>query len=70
MSFSRDGRRLFVGHGDGQLWVWDTATWEQVLALPIAAWAPVQQIAVNPGGRWLVTLADNVVKLWEGGPEP
>jgi DNA-binding beta-propeller fold protein YncE len=68
LAYSHDGKRLFVGHQDGLVWVWDTTTWEQLLSLPVAAGAPVQQIAVSPGGRWLATLAGNAIKIWEGGP--
>ncbi|WAS97170.1 WD40 repeat domain-containing protein [Nannocystis punicea] len=53
-----DGRRLFVGHRDGNVALWDLATRQQC-----GGWrahrAPIRHLCVTPDGARLVTNADD-----------
>ena len=62
---SLDGSLLYAADPEGEVWVYDTTTWEFV-----ASWKPhdvrVRGMAFSPdGGRVVTTAADNFVKVWD-----
>ncbi|MGN6171274.1 MAG: toll/interleukin-1 receptor domain-containing protein, partial [Solirubrobacteraceae bacterium] len=71
LSFSRDGKRLAIGRGDGSVGIWSTSTHRQLLALPGHV-ASITSIAFHPGGRELATASsDGDGRMWRattGGP--
>jgi hypothetical protein len=48
--FSRDGRWFLSGHENGEVLVWDAATWELQRTIPVGTHGPVRALAVAPDG--------------------
>jgi WD40 repeat protein len=76
LCFSPDSRQLAcVSRDDGMIWIWDVATAEPVLVIPLAADAcTVESVAYHPHGRllaaggidWLATRGtDGAVCIWD-----
>jgi eukaryotic-like serine/threonine-protein kinase len=68
ITFSVDGRWLVLADANGNLLLWDTATWKVAYQANIA---PAQLISVSfsPDGEWLVTGEDQgTVRLWGARP--
>src|SRR5215813_11643720 len=68
ITFSVDGRWLALADANGNLLLWDTATWQVAYQTNIA---PAQLISVSfsPDGEWLVTGEDQgTVRLWSARP--
>ena len=62
-AFSADGGRAAIGHDDGRISIWDTATGQEVLTLPGAAKA--LRLAFDAdGGRLAATTTDRSVAVW------
>src|SRR5262249_52648746 len=60
-----DGRRVFVGCGDGRVCVCETAAGKQVQSIKAHA-KPVTALAVSRDGKILATGSwDDTVRLWE-----
>jgi WD40 repeat protein len=67
LAFSPDGKTLATGTANGEVQLWNTATWAPVGA-PLTTTIPeamVSAIAFSPDGKTLaVTLGGNQVQLW------
>lgn len=62
--FSRDGKQLFTGAGDKNVFIWDLATGKRVRELPHNA--EVDELSLSQDGRWLVTrTTDQRATLWD-----
>ena len=61
--FSRDGKQIFAGNGDGTISVWDLATGKE-----IRNWRAhedfVFRLLLNSNHRRLISFGDMVVKVW------
>ncbi len=58
--FSSDGRWLAT-KGQDSIWVWDTATWQEVKQI-----AGGQEAIFSPDGRWLATSGEgNTTRVWD-----
>jgi WD40 repeat protein len=67
--FSRDSTLLFVGNEDGQVRVWDTATWQEQPALGWPAHrSAVTALAVSHDGTLIATSGDDTLKLYAAHP--
>jgi WD40 repeat protein len=68
ISFSVDGRWMVLAEAHGELFLWDTATWQVADRVNIK---PAQLISVSfsPDGQWLATGEDQgIVRLWSARP--
>jgi len=65
MSWSRDGRLLAVGHGDGRVFVWDVERGRLASVLQGHTWAVIS-CHFAPEGHLLATHSwDGTVRLWD-----
>ncbi len=70
-SFSQDGKRFFSGHQNGEVLVWDVATWEIRQTISLGADWPVRELAVAPDGSAFVAESKSALELWSlSGDEP
>ncbi len=67
LAFTHDGKRLVSAGDDATLRVWDTATGEPVVRLPVTYRHPGTGITFDRAGRLLVTELD-AVRVWDGRP--
>ncbi|MGK0190219.1 MAG: WD40 repeat protein/predicted Ser/Thr protein kinase [Verrucomicrobiales bacterium] len=71
VAFGRDGRRLYVGNGDGRIRVWDTTTWKEI---PELSWqaqvSAVTAIALSNDRTLIATSGDSTLRLFPIEPEP
>jgi len=67
LAFTHDGKRLVSAGDDATLRVWDTATGEPVVRLPVTYRHPGSVLAFDRAGRLLVTEVD-AVRVWDGRP--
>ncbi len=64
-AYTPDGAFLLSGGWDGQLRLWEVASGEEVLAIPVGK-KPVSACAVSPDGRyWLSGSMDGMLAQWE-----
>jgi len=64
-----DGR-LISGGDQGQVGIWDPATWEEQL-LPRIHTDQVNSVAVSPNGDWIATgSSDKTIVLWDATGRP
>lgn len=64
MTFSRDGKALFVLYWNC-LAIWDTTTWQLLAVHPTSSSGLDSQMALSPDGTLLAwTAGDNVVEVW------
>lgn len=71
MVYSGDGRRLFTGNEDGQIRVWDTASWQEIPDLRWSAHSgPVTAIALSHDQKLIATSGGGTIKLFPVEPEP
>ena len=69
MSFSRDGKMVLTGCGDGTARLWDVATGKPI-GPPLSHPLPVTAVAFRPDGRTFVTVTqDGEPRVWPL-PEP
>ncbi len=62
--FSHDGKTFFSGHQNGDVLVWDAATWELRRTVPIDADWPVRELDVAPDGSAFVAEGKQELQLW------
>jgi WD40 repeat protein len=66
--FHPDGTRLATASSDGTVIVWDVATAQPLLTLPVQADGHVRRVAFSPDGQLLATASDNTegarIDLW------
>ncbi len=63
-AFSHDGKTFAAGHANGEVMVWDTATWTVRLSVSLGANWPVRELAVAPAGSTIVAEAKTALELW------
>jgi WD40 repeat protein len=64
VSFSRDGRILLSGDGDGKIKLWKIATGEEICTLSEHG-DRIMSVALGAGGNNLVSCsADRTIKIW------
>jgi WD40 repeat protein len=65
--YAKDGSRLFSGHADGSIRIWDVATEQQVDTI-LGHRGFVFGLAMSPDGRTLASGgADGTVRVWDVG---
>jgi WD40 repeat protein len=72
VALTRDGKTLATGGADGQIKLWDLASWQRRVTLAGYA-GPIQCLVFTPDGALVASAgADGVVKLWDtaGRHEP
>jgi WD40 repeat protein len=68
--FSHDGKRFFSGHQNGDVLVWDAATWKIEHTISLGA-APVRELIAAPDGAAFAAEGVKELELWSlGGAEP
>ena len=63
-TFSHDGTRFFSGHENGEVLVWDAATWEIVQTVSLGEEWPVRELAAAPDGSAFVGESKSELQLW------
>lgn len=63
-TFSHDGKRFFSGHQNGEVLVWDPATWEIVHTVSLGEEWPVRELAAAPDGSAFVGESKSELQLW------
>jgi hypothetical protein len=70
-AFSRDGKRFFSGHQNGDVLVWDASAWTIKHKISMGADWPVRELAVAPDGSAFVAESQKELELWSlAGDEP
>lgn len=65
LGITPDGTALFTGGKDGRIKMWDVATYEMLLDVPVCQVA-VNDLAISPDGTFVVTVAeDGYAKVWD-----
>ena len=73
IAFSNDGRRLFCGGANSTVWVYDTKTWEPIMALaasspPLNTATPIGSIAFSTDSSTLLAYQeDGRIRVWSAG---
>lgn len=62
--FSRDGKRFFSGHQNGDVIVWDVGNWTALHTISLGEVWPVRELAAAPDGRSFVAEAKKELELW------
>ncbi len=63
-AFSHDGKRFFSGHQNGEVLVWDAATWEIIQTVSLGEEWPVRELAAAPDGSAFVGESKSELQLW------
>ncbi len=63
-TFSHDGKRFFSSHQNGEVLVWDAATWEIVQKVSLGEEWPVRELAAAPDGSAFVGESKSELQLW------
>ncbi|MBC7968473.1 MAG: WD40 repeat domain-containing protein [Fuerstia sp.] len=70
-AFSHDGKRFFTGHQNGEVLVWNAATWEIEHTVSLGQDWPVRELAVAPDGSAFVGESKAALELWSlSGEQP
>jgi WD40 repeat protein len=70
-AFARDGKTFFSGHQNGDVLVWDAATWKIQHNVSLGADWPVRELAASPDGTAFVAESQKELELWSlAGHEP
>ena len=65
VTFSADGRRVFLVNGDATVWVCDAMTGERVIP-PLHTFAGISDVWLAPNGRRLATAGeDDSLQIWD-----
>jgi len=63
-TFSHDGKRFFSGHQNGEVLVWDAATWEILQTVSLGEEWPVRELVAAPDGSAFVGESKSELQLW------
>ena len=62
--FSHDGKTLASGHQNGEVLVWDVATWMVRQTVKLGEDWPVRELAISPDGLAMVAESKSGLELW------
>ena len=62
--FSDDGKLFFSGHQNGEVLVWDAATWELLHTISLGTDWPVRELVAAPDGTAMVAESKQALELW------
>lgn len=68
--FSADGKTFASGHQNGDVVIWDVATWKQRQSLQLGNGKPVREIAVAPDGKAFAAESDKFLEYWTLATDP
>ncbi|MCH7729805.1 MAG: WD40 repeat domain-containing protein, partial [Planctomycetes bacterium] len=71
LRFSHDSQRLFAGTSDGEVYCWDITMRGITPLKPLRVGEnhPVRELELSRDGRWMVTVQNQVVHLWDLEPD-
>jgi WD40 repeat protein len=62
--FSQDGKTFASGHQNGEVIIWDVATWMVRQTVKVGEEWPVRELAISPDGLTMVAEAKSGLELW------
>jgi WD40 repeat protein len=70
-AFSHDGKTFAAGYENGEVVLWDAATWQPKHTIPLGEKWPVRELAVAPDGSSFVAESKAALELWSAsGDKP
>ena len=63
-AFSSDGKRCFSGHENGEVLVWDAASWDLQHTIPVTKALPIRELTAAADGSAFVAEGEKHLELW------